>query len=238
MVGFRPASAGRIPAVSAHERRFMRGPAGHGASHADRVWHMRFSRACPAAVPGSGVTGAVVVPFEPAEQSALHDDAVAGEVSVLFDELRSPVLRYLIAMGLAPADAEDILQDAFLALFNHLRRSRPRTNLKGWVFRTAHNLALKRRRMRCRESTAAGRAQDIDGSADRRLNPEQQVEAEQRYARMCAALGHLPDRDRFCLHLRAEGLRYRDIARTLGISLGTVSNSIRRSLAALAEAVR
>ena len=64
---------------------------------------------------------------------------------MLFGELRKPVLRYLVAMGLAPADAEDVLQDAFLALFNHLRRGRPRTNLKGWVFRTAHNLALKRR---------------------------------------------------------------------------------------------
>jgi RNA polymerase sigma-70 factor (ECF subfamily) len=33
----------------------------------------------------------------------------------------------------------------FLALFHHLRAGKPRTNLKAWVFRVGHNLALKQR---------------------------------------------------------------------------------------------
>jgi RNA polymerase sigma-70 factor (ECF subfamily) len=45
----------------------------------------------------------------------------------------------------------------------------------------------------------------------------------------------LPETDRCCLLLRAEGLRYRDIARALGISLGAVSLSLGRSLARLAN---
>ncbi|MGE3179719.1 MAG: RNA polymerase sigma factor [Vicinamibacterales bacterium] len=46
----------------------------------------------------------------------------------------------------------------------------------------------------------------------------------------------LPDQDRRCLYLRAEGLRYREIARTLGISLGAVAKSVARGLARLTTA--
>src|ERR1700733_8691024 len=70
----------------------------------------------------------------------------------LFDELRSPLLRYLHSLGLSAQDAEELVQDSFLALFEHLRLGRPRQNLRGWVFRVAHNLGLKRRREGAREA--------------------------------------------------------------------------------------
>jgi RNA polymerase sigma-70 factor (ECF subfamily) len=46
----------------------------------------------------------------------------------------------------------------------------------------------------------------------------------------------LPEQDRCCLGLRAEGLRYREIAKVLGMSLGAVSVSLQRSLARLGRA--
>ena len=48
----------------------------------------------------------------------------------------------------------------------------------------------------------------------------------------------LPARDRRCLLLRAEGLRYRDIANTLGMSLGGVAKSLARSIGRLVNADR
>ena len=51
--------------------------------------------------------------------------------------------------------------------------------------------------------------------------------------RLAAAVNALPDRERRCLQLRAEGLRYREIARVLGLSLGTVANAMARALARL-----
>jgi RNA polymerase sigma-70 factor (ECF subfamily) len=44
-----------------------------------------------------------------------------------------------------------------------------------------------------------------------------------------------PEIDRCCLYLRAEGLRYREIAEVLNISLGGVSLALGRSLARLRE---
>jgi len=43
----------------------------------------------------------------------------------------------------------------------------------------------------------------------------------------------LPEQDRCCLSLRAEGLRYREIAEVVGISIGSVAASLEKSLSRL-----
>jgi RNA polymerase sigma-70 factor (ECF subfamily) len=62
------------------------------------------------------------------------------------------------------------------------------------------------------------------------------MENADRHRLLVAIVRVLPETDRCCLYLRAEGLRYRDIAQALGISLGAVSLSLGRSLARLARA--
>src|SRR5690242_6516525 len=71
--------------------------------------------------------------------------AVDAEVLALFDECGPGVRRYVASFNLGPAATEDVVQDVFLALFRHLSLGRPSTNLKGWLFQVAHNLALKQR---------------------------------------------------------------------------------------------
>jgi RNA polymerase sigma-70 factor (ECF subfamily) len=51
-----------------------------------------------------------------------------------------------------------------------------------------------------------------------------------------AVVRALPENDQHCLRLRSEGLRYREIATVLGMSLGAVSISLTRSLARLVRA--
>jgi RNA polymerase sigma-70 factor (ECF subfamily) len=53
--------------------------------------------------------------------------------------------------------------------------------------------------------------------------------------RLQAVVRALPEQDRLCLFLRAEGLRYREIAGILDVSLGAVSISLARSLARIAR---
>src|SRR5579863_4166728 len=67
------------------------------------------------------------------------------EVVSLFDQMRNPVLRYLLSFRVPAPDAEEIVQEVFLALFEHLRKGKSRVNLQGWVFKVAHNAALKHR---------------------------------------------------------------------------------------------
>jgi RNA polymerase sigma-70 factor (ECF subfamily) len=163
--------------------------------------------------------------LERAAVSPLED-----EVARLFAQLRAPLLRYLLALGLAPHDGEEVAQEVFLALFQHLRRGKPRTNLRAWVFRVGHNQALKLRArlQRSVELSGGGEAQQ-----DPAPNPEQQRASAQRQQRLLSAVKAMPPQDRACIHLRAEGLRYREIAGVLGISLGAVAQSLERALARL-----
>ena len=158
------------------------------------------------------------------------------EVLTLFDELRSRLMRYVIAFGLTSADGEEIIQDAFLSLMKHLHQGRSRHNLRGWLFRVAHNQSLKRLASNERRFARDGSAElEADVHSDPAPSPEAQATQAQRQARLLAVLKVLPAQDQSCLRLRAEGLRYREIADVLGISLGSVSASLARSLEKLAR---
>jgi RNA polymerase sigma-70 factor (ECF subfamily) len=158
------------------------------------------------------------------------------EVVSLFDQFRDPLLRYLSNSGLAPADGEEVIQEVFLSLFQHLHRGKSRENLRGWLFRVAHNLALKRRYRTRRELEAWVEANAGELAIDPGPSPEAQVVIRQTRQRLLAVVEALPEQCRRCLFLRAEGLRYREIAGILDISLGAVSLSLARSLARIARA--
>jgi RNA polymerase sigma-70 factor (ECF subfamily) len=156
----------------------------------------------------------------------------------LFDQLRAPLLRYLLSLHLAMPDAEEIVQEVFLALYQHLKkgqhvkRGEPDSNLRAWAFTVAHHQAL-RSRLRS-QRVAVLPADTIDESPD----PEEIFADHQRQMHLQAVVRALPAQDQCCLGLRAEGLRYREIAAVLGVSLGTVANSIERAIARLTRADR
>jgi RNA polymerase sigma-70 factor (ECF subfamily) len=159
------------------------------------------------------------------------------EVVSLFGQLRRPVLRYVLSFHIPVADAEEIVQEVFLALFRHLRQGRSRANLQGWIFKVAHNSALKQR-IRSRRYAEQFSYLPVysDAPADSSPGPEERMAATERRQRLLALVRALPEQDQWCLSLRAEGLRYREIARVLGMSLGSVANALSRALSRLTRA--
>lgn len=168
-----------------------------------------------------------LVAIPPVEATAAKSP-VEEEVGGLFDRFRGPLLRYLLSFGLTVSDGEEVVQEVFLALFQHLSRGRSRSNLQGWLFRVAHNQALKHR-SRSRLSSESFAEESV--AVDPAPSPEDRVAHNQKRSRIAAVLQALPEQDRRCLALRAEGLRYREIAAILSMSLGAVSISLARSLA-------
>jgi len=164
---------------------------------------------------------------------------IESEVMALFEQYRAPLLRYAISFGVPVPDAEEIVQEVFLSLFRHLQLGRSRSNLRGWIFRVAHNLTLKQRHANHRLLNATENDAAIaDLQPDPAPSPEESCSDAQRQRRLLAVVDALPHLDRSCLHLRADGLRYREIASVLGVSLGSVSMSLARSLARLIRADR
>jgi RNA polymerase sigma-70 factor, ECF subfamily len=108
--------------------------------------------------------------------------AVDEEVLALFDECGPGVRRYVASFNLGSATTEDVVQDVFLALFRHLSLGRPNTNLKGWLFQVAHNLALKQRQRTVKRGLIEGAWDAVfaDQVLDDGLNPEERLAERQR----------------------------------------------------------
>ena len=170
----------------------------------------------------------------PAKTRVELESVVVG----LFDQFQERAVHYVLTCGLSLPDAEDVVQETFLCLFRHLELGRPRSNLSGWIFRVAHNIALKRRRSSLVHGLDRDQHHVLAQQAATDSNPEAHCAFNQMHQRLRAVFEALPEQERRCLHLRAEGLKYRDIARVLDISLGAVSASLSRALARMTRVTR
>jgi RNA polymerase sigma-70 factor (ECF subfamily) len=172
----------------------------------------------------------------PAELRCSSESVVEDRVIGLFDELRTPLLRYLTSFPLTLQDSEDVIQEVFLALFQYLQKGKSHQNVRGWLFRAAHNLALKKHLRSRKDIENAGPFVAVEELvADPAPNPEDQFAFNQTQKRLLSVVRAMPEQSRWCLYLRAEGLRYREIAEVLDISLGSVSLYLERSLAHIAR---
>jgi len=159
------------------------------------------------------------------------------EVTEIFTRLRMPVYRYVLSIVADPAEAEDVAQEAFLRLYTVARGGGKVENVPAWIFRTAHNLAVdrvrKRDRRRLCEIDTLGELAEAGGEA----SPEADLAEKQRREAVRSALAALSPQERRCVDLRSEGLRYREIAEILGVSLSTVQTFLTRALQKLMKEV-
>jgi RNA polymerase sigma-70 factor (ECF subfamily) len=159
--------------------------------------------------------------------------AGSSEVTALYRELRKPLLRYLVCLGLSSDEAQDVVQDSFVSLQHHLVAGGAQDNIRGWLFRVAHNQARNRQTSYHRRfgEPLASQMDVVAGGA----TPEKAVLEKEKFRRLRAAIGLLAESERECLLLRAEGLRYREIGDVLGLATSTVADTVERAVKKLAE---
>jgi len=187
-------------------------------------------------VTGSSAESVLDLSLPAVGPSRTADDTEA-HVLALFDRHAPRLLHYVGTLGVSALDAEDVVQETFLALFRHLRLGRDQTQIAGWLFRVARNLALKRLRTARRRPLLAAEIDALTALAiDPGPDPEARIVEDERRQRLRAVVRALPARDRRCVLLRAEGLTYRDIAVALGLSLGSVGKSLARAMTRLMSA--
>jgi RNA polymerase sigma-70 factor (ECF subfamily) len=159
------------------------------------------------------------------------------KITRLFDELREPVWRYLLCRGVSPTEADEIVQETFLRLYRHLHPGGREDNLRGWVFRVAHNISINELKSR-RFLVLSGSEQWAElntSSIDPAPGPEERLLRKERMVRAHAAISALSEQQKQCLYLRAEGFRYREIADILGVTISTVAEFLRRAIKKLTK---
>lgn len=170
---------------------------------------------------------------ETRQESTRPATALGACVSQYFEELRTPVYGYALTICRQPETAEDITQEVFLRLYSHLAAGNQLGNVKAWVFRVCHNLAVNEMRRATPAPTAAQNLED--GDSDEEIatvepDPERQVLEKERSTRLLRGVRSLTDHQRRCLYLRAEGFRYREIAAQLNISISSVVETLARAV--------
>jgi RNA polymerase sigma-70 factor (ECF subfamily) len=162
----------------------------------------------------------------------------AGEALERYFEAHYEALcRFLRYSGAGESTAEDLSQEAFLRLHDHLKKSRPEKNIRAWLFRVAYRLWIDCLREGKREAPAMDASWDLWSRVLRDPSPgaEQELLVRERNEWLRTSLQRLSQVERQALHLRADGLRYREIAEVLGLGYWPVVEAVRRALDILGE---
>lgn len=154
------------------------------------------------------------------------------QIGEIFEALKMPVYQYLLSVFGEPAEAEDLTQEAFLRLYRALHKGQEINNIRFWVFRVAHNLAIDKRKHRQFVSVLqVDNWDEVEQNLpDNGLNPEQIILQKEKFEMLYQGLKLLTLNERQCLYLRAEGFRYREIAEIMNIGVPTVGEYLRRSI--------
>lgn len=140
------------------------------------------------------------------------------------------------------AEAEDVVQEAYLRAFRSFHRFDPGTNCRAWLFTILRNVFLNRVRAHGREAPEAsvGGLDEARVGIEARVvaNPEEEFLQTVLHGDVDRALRTLPLVFREAVVLAdLEGLSYREVAEVLGCPIGTVMSRLSRGRALLRHAL-
>lgn len=194
-------------------------------------------------------------------EAPLLDDLVlvrraqAGEraaFKTLFERYHRRVYAVALSVLRSPADAHDVVQEAFVKVYRHLPDFQGNSSFYTWLYRISMNLSIDqlRRRKSARHvdyDDAVGRAEAGDDPANltpvfEGADPSRRHARSELAAKMQAALATLPEYHQQVILLREiEGLSYEEIAKIMKVPKGTIMSRLfharRKMQTALADYV-
>jgi RNA polymerase sigma-70 factor (ECF subfamily) len=159
-----------------------------------------------------------------------------------------PVFSLIFRMVRDSATAEDLAQDTFIKVLNHIDKYRPEFKLSSWLFKIANNVAIDHLRRRqiatisMSGSPHAGTASEIEATSFDVASDDEsaldEMESKELGSAIEKAIARLRPEYRSCILLRhVEDRSYEEIAATLDLPLGTVKTYIHRARQQLREAL-
>ncbi len=159
----------------------------------------------------------------------------------LYERLSTPLYSLALKMLASEAEAQDLLQEVFLSVWNKASSYRTdRGSAFSWIVSQLRNRAIDRIRSRRRRGELLEEnAPDLEPSGSAVPSSAENVAQKERGRHVRSALGKLSVEQRQVLHLAYfEGLTQVEIAEKLEEPLGTVKARAHRGMARLREALR
>ena len=152
-------------------------------------------------------------------------------LAVLYRQTNAAVYGFALSVLKNRQDAEDVLQDTYLRIWNTAGSYTPQGKPLAWIFTIARNLSLMR--IRERSHTAAPLQEDWQSS----FADEPAVSQEDRIV-LASVMKALSDQERQIVTLHAmAGFKHREIAELLDLPLATVLSRYSRALKKLRKAL-
>jgi RNA polymerase sigma-70 factor (ECF subfamily) len=159
-----------------------------------------------------------------------------------------PVFSLIFRMVRDSATAEDLAQDTFIKILNHIDRYRPEFKLSSWLFKIANNVAIDHLRRRQVETVSMSGAPHADSATEVEAtsfdiasggeSALDEIESKELGSAIEKAIATLRPEYQSCILLRhVEGRSYEEIAATLDLPLGTVKTYIHRARQQLRDAL-
>jgi RNA polymerase sigma-70 factor (ECF subfamily) len=159
-----------------------------------------------------------------------------------------PVFSLIFRMVRDREISEDLAQDTFIKVLNHIDKYRPEFKLSSWLFKIANNVAIDFLRKRQLDTISidgsphAATAAEVEATsidvAARQETALEEMEARELGSAIERAIKALRPEYRACIMLRhVEGRSYEEIAATLDLPLGTVKTYIHRARHQLRDAL-
>jgi RNA polymerase sigma-70 factor (ECF subfamily) len=191
--------------------------------------------------------GPTKTPLKERSDEELMLSYAAGDVAA-FEELVSrherPLFHFILRSCGRRDQAEELLQEVFLRVIKYSDGYKPTAKFTTWVYTIARNLCIDKARKRGRSTqvsldAAPGADPDAPALVDRLADPKASasgVEYERQAfrQRLNDALDALPEEQREVFMLREfSGLKFHEIAKTVGCKVPTVKSRMRYALEAL-----
>jgi len=183
---------------------------------------------------------------------SLTDEAIVGRVlageralfEILMRRHNQQVYRVVRSVVKDEADVEDVMQQAYVSAFTHLKQFEERAQFSTWLIRIALNEAFARRRMTQRAAARTIGAENddhedfMDSLTAPQADPERQAYAQELHRVLEVAVDALPEHYRAVFMLRQiEGLSTSETAAGLGLGDEAVKTRLHRARAMVRRAV-
>lgn len=164
----------------------------------------------------------------------------AGDLNafeMMFKTYYQPLCRYANSYLSDPEEAEEIVQNAFIGIWEKRSSIEINTSLKAYLYRAIRNASLNNiKHQKVKQAYAAMAVSNEEKTIEA---SDQSVIREELEDRINTALDVLPEQCRLVFKLsRFEELKYQEIADQLGISIKTVENQMGKALKIMREQLR
>lgn len=167
----------------------------------------------------------------------IHEIAYSGSEDAfksLYVAYFRRLMRFVVPYVSTPQEAEEIVSDAFLALWENRKSLFGVSNVEAWLYTITRNKTISY--LRSLHAKEIALEESADAFLYTETTPEDELISKEGVERLNAAINSLPAKCKIAFQLvREDKMKYKDVARILNISIKTVETHISTAVKKLRE---